>query len=227
MINVSARWLTQHRAAYQAWAASESGAAMIARATLAAPSALRRSPLTPSEERRILVALDAGASREAQLLLERGEAAAELQQLRAETRRERQQSADLREEAAVERRAAAAARADVAALRRRLAAVNQGQRRELRAARARRAAARAEAASLRQRLISAERRQRCEFSALSAVLAATQTAELAAARAAAQSLTRFSRARPPLLREHLRRAAAGHNTNDTRRTAQRLLHALF
>ena len=126
MINVSARWLTQHRAAYQAWAASESGAAMIARATLAAPSALRRSPLTPSEERRILVALDAGASREAQLLLERGEAAAELQQLRAETRRERQQSADLQEEAAVERRAADAARADVAALRRRLAAVSQG-----------------------------------------------------------------------------------------------------
>ena len=67
LINISAAWLTDHRGAYLAWAVTETGAAQLARATLAGPAPLR-SPLNPAEERRVLAELDASAARRAEVL---------------------------------------------------------------------------------------------------------------------------------------------------------------
>ncbi|KAF0292795.1 hypothetical protein FJT64_015973 [Amphibalanus amphitrite] len=83
LINISAAWLTDHRGAYLAWAATETGAAQLARATLAGPAPLR-SPLTPAEERRVLAELDASAARQVEVLTERDRLREDLRRVRIE-----------------------------------------------------------------------------------------------------------------------------------------------
>ena len=85
LVNVSASWLLEHREAYRSWAASEEGAAQVARATLACPAPLR-SALILAEEQRVLAALDDSAARGGHLELERQELTSRVQQLEHEAR---------------------------------------------------------------------------------------------------------------------------------------------
>lgn len=187
MINVAASWLTEHREQYRAWAASDGGRALLARATLTAPPALRPE-LTAVDERRLLAELDASAGREARM---RSEAAALRQRLADVEREAEQEVAALRRQlsdvelwrrreldsvrALAARRAAAAGRT-AATLRRQLARLSAAERRHMGAAR-RAAAERHDAAMLRRRL-AAERlcRRRERGAARAAVLAAEQAA---------------------------------------------------
>ena len=202
LINISGTWLVEHRAAYQAWAATEEGAAQLARATLTGPAPLR-SPLSPAEERRVLAALDAGAARESQLQRDMQRLHADIEAgavreglLRMETQRlmeqYRQRCAEADEEAAATLQALADARQETVALRRRLALSESRQRRE--------------------------RRRMC------AVAGAVQAAEMAATARVERLRSRAPPALPPLLAEHLRRTAAGDGSNSrARRTARQLL----
>ena len=192
MINVAASWLTEHREQYRAWAASDGGRALLARATLTAPPALRPE-LTAVDERRLLAELDASAGREARM---RSEAAALRQRLADVEREAEQEVAALRRQlsdvelwrrreldsvrALAARRAAAAGRT-AATLRRQLARLSAAERRHMGAARARaarRAAAERHDAAILRRRLAAERlcRRRERGAARAAVLAAEQAA---------------------------------------------------
>ncbi|KAF0309632.1 hypothetical protein FJT64_019266 [Amphibalanus amphitrite] len=83
LVNISATWLIDHRSAYRASAAGESGIIQIARATLAAPQPLRL-PLTAHDEQAIWSGLDASIGRSAGLRLENGRMADDFRRVREE-----------------------------------------------------------------------------------------------------------------------------------------------
>ncbi|KAF0306536.1 hypothetical protein FJT64_002414 [Amphibalanus amphitrite] len=231
LVNISATWLIEHhRSAYRAWAASESGAIQIARATLAAPQPLRL-PLTSCDEQAIASGLDASIGRSARLRLENGRIAEDLRRVRAEREESRRQWAEAAAQLAVLKKSKVAADREAAALRSQLASLQAQRRRELQVARARAAtrvvSAHREASACRRRLAESSRRWRHERRAVNAVVGAVQTAEMAAAGTAERLRAQLSQARPRLLEEHLRRTMEGRMDSDSRRTARRLLKLLF
>ncbi|KAF0289016.1 hypothetical protein FJT64_012644 [Amphibalanus amphitrite] len=230
LVNISATWLIDHRSAYRAWAASESGAIQIARATLAAPQPLRL-PLTSCDEQAIASGLDASIGRSARLRLENGRIAEDLRRVRAEREESRRQWAEAAAQLAILKKSKVAADREAAALRSQLASLQAQRRRELQVARARAAtrvvSAHREASACRRRLAESSRRWRHERRAVNAVMGAVQTAEMAAAGTAERLRAQLSQARPRLLEEHLRRTMEGRMDSDSRRTARRLLKLLF
>ena len=205
LINIAADWLTEHRSAYRAWAASEAGAAQLARAALAGPAPLR-SPLIAAftaEGRRVQDELDVLSARERQLQLEQ-------QQLRAELASSAAREGLLQVE---HQRLVAECRQRCAAAEEKVAAMEQTV-----------VAAERVIALLRQRLDQTAAHRRAERHALGAVAAAAQAAELAAAETVGRLRSRAPPTLPPLLAAHLRQTAAGHGSGSrARRVARHLL----
>ena len=221
LINVATQWVTTHLAAYQAWAASDEGAAQLARAVIICPAQLR-PPLNAADERRILAELETGAGRQERLLKEREE----LQQL--------QRAATAREAAAVQtaearQRELDAALREAEALRRRLATAEQrwraGQRSML-ARGAELATARQRAARLRWRLACSELMRRRQRGAMRAAVHAARTAEQVATAEVCRLRERGPPQPPAVLLAHLRRTAAGRGCSRDRRAARRFLDSL-
>ena len=227
LINISASWLTQHRTSYQAWATTAKGQEQLARALLAGPAPLR-SPLSAEEERRVLAQLDASLRRAATLQSRQEGLQADVTALRQKIQELRQRSSATEQEMDDLRQAATSAERAAASLRRQLTASEMRRRRDKQAARTREVqrekAAQLDLGVLRQRLAMMARRKRRERHAMAAIAGAAQSAERAAAEAVLRLRSRA--ARLPLLRQHLKRSAAGDAGSEMRRDAKRLLAVL-